>query len=194
MCDAFSATQPRGRCSRRSLLRSFLRGRRGERGVTLIEFAIVAVPFFFLVFGTMELGLVLWGTYELENATEDAARMIRTGQVHSQYIGESGFKTLVCERVVLLSQCQTRLRLDVRSYGSFSAIGNDNFQPLDPTSKELGTAFQWQATQPRAIVVVRTFYPWPLFMGLTSAVLSNMAGGDRLLWATAVFRNEGWPL
>lgn len=191
MSDALTASRLRPR-RRSPVLRGWLRGRRGERGASLVEFALVAVPFFFLTLGTMELGLVLWGTYELENATEDAARMIRTGQVHSQGIDANGFRTLVCERVVLLSQCQTRLRLDVRTYGSFADIKTDNFQALDP-SGQLGNAFQWQATSPRSIVLVRTFYPWPLFMGITNAVLSNMADGNRLLWATAVFRNEGWP-
>ena len=193
MRDASTASR-RGSQRAGRVLSAFLRGRRGERGASLIEFALVAVPFFFLTFGTMELGLVLWGTYELENATEDTARLIRTGQVHAQNIDADGFRTLVCERVVLLSQCETRLRLDVRTYASFADIKNDNFQPLDPVTGQLGTTFQWQATQPRSIVLVRTFYPWPLFMGLTSAVLSNMAGGDRLLWATAVFRNEAWPI
>ena len=42
----------------------------GERGVTMVEFAIVIVPFFLLLFGTLELGFILWGTYDLENATQ----------------------------------------------------------------------------------------------------------------------------
>jgi Flp pilus assembly protein TadG len=193
MSEAMNAPR-QGRCRGGRFFSGFLRGRRSERGASLVEFALVAVPFFFLTFGTMELGLVLWGTYELENATEDAARMIRTGQVHSQNIDADGFRLLVCERVVLLSQCETRLRLDVRTYASFSDIKNDNFQPLDPQSGQLGNAFEWQQTEPRSIVLVRTFYPWPLFMGITSAVLANMAGGSRLLWATAVFRNESWPV
>lgn len=173
--------------------RGFWRGRRGERGASLVEFALVAFPFFFLVFGTMELGFVLWGTYELENATEDAARQIRTGQVHASNMSEAGFKSLVCDHVVLLSECLTKLRLDVRTFASYEAMKADEFQPLNQAG-ELGTGFQWQATSPRSIVLVRTFYQWSLFTGITSAVLSNMAGGDRLLWATAAFRNEAWPL
>lgn len=176
-----------------ALLRGFLRGRRAERGASLVEFALVAVPLFFLIFGTMELGFVLWGTYELENATEDAARMIRTGQVHAQNINQNGFRTLVCRNVLLLSQCETHLKVDVRTYGSFADIKNDSFQPLNPQTGQLGNTFAWQTTQPRSIVLVRTFYPWPLLTGITNAALSNMAGGNRLLWATAVFRNEAWP-
>jgi Flp pilus assembly protein TadG len=192
MGDALTACTEGAR-RRRRVIRVLLRRLAGERGASLVEFALIAVPLFFLTFGTMELGLVLWGTYELENATEDAARMIRTGQVHAQGINATGFRTLVCQRVVLLSQCQARLRLDVRTYGSFADIAGDNFQPLNPANGQFGDAFQWQPTQPRSIVVVRTFYPWPLFMGITGALLSNMADGDRLLWATAVFRNEAWP-
>ncbi len=174
------------------LLRRFLRGgRRGERGVTMIEFALVMIPFFLLLFGTFEVGLVFWGNYELENATEDAARQIRTGQVASANMNDDGFRELVCSRVSLLSQCRARLRLDVRSFASFDQIGGNGPDPL--VNGELQNNFQWQPGGPRAIVLVTTFYEWPLINPMTSASLSNMGSGNRLLRASAAFRNEPWP-
>jgi len=158
----------------------------------MVEFALVLVPLLLLIFGTLELGFVFWGTYELENATEDAARQIRTGQVANAGMTESGFKTLVCNRVTILSQCESKLRLDVRTFSSFGDIASNAPAPLDG-DQELKDDFNWDPGNPRSIVLVSTFYQWPLVTGLTSVSLSNMADGDRLLRASAAFRNEAWP-
>lgn len=174
--------------ARRSRLR-LLRGRRGERGATLVEFALVAVPFFLLVFGILELGFIFWGTYELENATEEAGRQIRTGQAQST--SQSDFVNLVCSRVTLLSQCSSKLQVDVRTFSSFSEIDDNAPVPLDG-DQELLNSFNFNQGGPRSIVLVSTFYQWPLFTGITSLSLSNMADGDRLLRASAAFRNEAW--
>ncbi len=174
--------------TRRFRLR-FLRGRRGERGATLVEFALVAVPFFLLVFGILELAFIFWGTYELENATEDAGRQIRTGQ--AQAASQSEFVDLVCSRVTLLSECSSKLQVDVRTFSSFGDIEANSPNPLDG-DQELINSFNFNQGGPRSIVLVSTFYQWPLFTGITSLSLSNMAGGDRLLRASAAFRNEAW--
>jgi len=175
--------------TRRFRLR-FLRGRRSERGATLVEFALVAVPFFLLVFGILELGFIFWGTYELENATEEAGRQIRTGQAQST--SQSDFVDLVCSRVTLLSQCSSKLRVDVRTFSTFGEMETNSPAPLDG-DQELLDNFNFNQGGPRAIVLVSTFYQWPLFTGITSLSLSNMADGDRLLRASAAFRNEAWP-
>jgi Flp pilus assembly protein TadG len=166
-------------------------GMRGERGVALVEFALIMVPFFVILFGIFEVGFVFWGTYELENATEDAARQIRTGQIKGNG-GAAAFKTQVCNRVVILSRCNEDLRLDVRSFNSFADIQTSPAAPLDNDGK-LKDNFSFSPGGPRSIVLVSTFYQWPLLNAITSFSLSNMAGGDRLLSASAAFRNEPFP-
>ncbi|NJM33401.1 MAG: pilus assembly protein [Rhodomicrobium sp.] len=168
------------------------RGRRSERGATLIEFALVMVPFFLLLFGTLEVGFIFWGTHELENATEDAARQIRTGQVQAANMTPEAFKALVCSRVSLLAQCDSKLQLDVRSFANFNALQSDPPAPLNPDGT-LKTSFNWSPGGPRSIVLVSTFYQWPLLNVISSASLSNMANGDRLLRASSAFQNENWP-
>lgn len=170
--------------------RGRLRGAGGERGATMIEFAIIMVPFFIILFGIFEVGFVFWGTFELENATEDAARQIRTGQIQNG--GAAAFKAQVCSRVVLLSRCNEDLRLDVRSFNDFADIQNNPIAPLDKDGK-LTNNFNFNTGGPRSIVLVSTFYPWRLINAISSVSLSNMAGGDRLLSASAAFRNEPFP-
>lgn len=163
-----------------------------ERGVALVEFAIVALPFLLIVVGTFEIGFIFWGTHELENATEDAARRIRTGQVQSGGIDATGFKAIVCGRVTLLKDCTSKLQLDVRTFANYNQIAGAP-APLDRDGKLNSGNFVWQPGGPRSIVLVRTYYDWPLLTVLTSTSLGNMANGDRLLSAAAAFRNEAWP-
>jgi Flp pilus assembly protein TadG len=161
-----------------------------ERGVALIEFSLIMVPFFVILFGIFEVAFVFWGTYELENATEDAARQIRTGQASN--MSEAGFRTQICSRVVLLSRCEEELRLDVRSFDSYAAIQTNSPDPLDDDGN-LKTDFSYTTGGPRSIMLVSTFYRWPLINPISGYSLSNMADGDRLLRASAAFRNEPFP-
>jgi Flp pilus assembly protein TadG len=163
-----------------------------ERGVALVEFAIVAIPFFLIVFGTFEIGFIYWGTDELENATEDAARRIRTGQVQAGNVNANAFKAIVCNNITLLRDCTTKLQLDVRTLANYDQIG-DAPEPLDGNGNFNGGNFVWQPGGPRSIVLVRTYYEWPLLTVLTSASLGNMSNGNRLLSAASAFRNEAWP-
>ena len=84
--------------------------------------------------------------------------------------------------MVLLSRCNEDLRLDVRSFNNFAAIETSPASPLDKDGK-LKDDFTFNPGGPRSIVLVSTFYQWPLINAISSFSLSNMAGGDRLLQA-----------
>ena len=53
----------------------------GSRGAAAVEFALVSIPFLALTFGIIEIGLIYFVSTTLENATLQAAREIRTGQL-----------------------------------------------------------------------------------------------------------------
>jgi Flp pilus assembly protein TadG len=157
----------------------------------MVEFAIVIVPFFLILFGTLELGFILWGTYDLENATYDAAREIRTGQAQAKSLSEDGFRTAVCAKVTLIPDCNNKLKIDVRSYPNFTGMQSNPPQPLD-NGGNFNTGFSWDMGGPSSVVLVSTFYQWPLMNLTTSLSMSNMADGDRLLRTSVAFRNEPW--
>lgn len=180
---------PKG--SRRGMARLLRAVRHSKRGATLIEFAMVMVPFFVLLFGIFEVGFVFWGTYELENATFDAARLIRTGQAQSGGIDEAGFKTQICSRVLLLANCNAKLRVDVQYYDSFASL--DPPSPLDDDGNLKKDGFSYSPGGAEKMVLVTSFYEWPLLNIISGMSLSNMASGNRLLRAAAAFRNEPFP-
>jgi Flp pilus assembly protein TadG len=164
--------------------------RTDSRGAAMIEFALVMLPFFILVFGVFEVGLVTWGGLELDNATSGAARLVRTGQAQSGQFDANRLKQEVCARVSLLFDCTSKLRMDVRTFTSFGTMTAP--QPL--TAKgTLRDGFSFQPGAAEEIVLISTYYEWPLLNIVSSMSLANMANGNRLLQAQTAFRNEPFP-
>jgi Flp pilus assembly protein TadG len=154
-----------------------------EDGATAVEFGMLALPFFALMFAIIETALVFFAGQTLETATADASRLIMTGQAQTQGFDQVKFKESVCSRIYGLFDCANGVKIDVRTAASFSAA--DLSKPLDANGN-LTTNFAYSPGNAGDIVIVRVMYQWPIHI----ARLSNMAGGKRLLMATAAFRNE----
>lgn len=56
---------------------------RSEQGSAAIEFAFIAPVFFALMLGILEIGVMMFTQFALQNSVMDAGRLIRTGQAHS---------------------------------------------------------------------------------------------------------------
>ena len=166
------------------LLRRFMRH---EKGAAAIEFGMVATPFLALVCAIMETALVFFAGQTLETAVTDSARLIMTGQAQTNGWSKDDFKTAVCSKVYNLFDCANGIYVDVKTYDSFSSINND--PPL--TNGDVDPAkISYSPGGVGAIEVVTLYYQWKVYLSLFSANLSNMNGNNRLLVATAVFRNE----
>jgi Flp pilus assembly protein TadG len=161
-----------------------------RRGAAMVEFALLMLPFFILLFGIFEVGLVTWGGLELDNATSDAARLIRTGQAQSGNYDANRLKQEVCTRVSLLFDCNTKLRLDVHTFANFGSMAAP--QPLNAQGN-MQDNFYFKLGAAGEIVLMSTYYEWPLLNIVSSMSLGNMASGNRLLQASAAFQNEPFP-
>ena len=160
---------------------------RAKDGAAAVEFAIVAAPFLALMFAIMETALIFFASQTLETAVADSARLIMTGQAQTQNYDATAFKTQVCNRIKGLFDCAGGLQVDVKKYSAFGSV--DNSKPLDANGN-LKTNFGYQPGGPGEIVVVRLMYQFPVYASLLGFNLSDMAGGKRLVMATAAFRNE----
>jgi Flp pilus assembly protein TadG len=165
-------------------LRNFLHRR---RGVAAVEFAIIAIPFFLLIMGIIEVGLIFWASYELENATAAAARLVRTRQAQTSVYTVDQLRAQLCQNVVILTSCTTKVQLSVQTFPTFAGITVPG--AVDPNGK-LQTSFPYSPGGPGAIVLLTAFYEWPLTTLLTSSALSNLGDGNYLLQTSFAFRNE----
>ena len=162
---------------------------RGQDGIAAVEFGIVAAPFLALMFAIMETAIVFFASQTLETAVADSARLIMTGQAQTQSFTEAQFKSAVCAKVLGLFDCTNGIKIDVKTYSSFSSVSTA--KPIDANGNLLNN-FAFQPGSPGDIVVVRLMYEWPIYVSLFgfSGSLSDMANNKRLIIATATFRNE----
>lgn len=167
--------------------RGLLRRLHDDRsGATALEFAIIATPFFALMLALIEVSLVFFANFTLENAVDQAGRMIRTGQVQQQGFSEAQFRQAICDNATVVFDCMAGLKLDVVKFDDFSGVNLPD--PLDADG-ELRTDFGFDPGVGGSVVVVRAFYEWDLIANLPGG-LGNTPSGGRLLMATAAFRNE----
>jgi Flp pilus assembly protein TadG len=166
-----------------------LRFLRHQAGAAAVEFGLILLPFLALMFGIMETALVFFADQTLETAVTDSARLIMTGQAQGSNFQAADFKNAVCARVYAMFNCANGIYINVQTYTSFGSITYT--PPLDSHGNLVTSNFVYQPGGPGDIVVVQLFYQWPIYVSLMNlGQLSNMAGSNRLLVATAAFRNE----
>jgi Flp pilus assembly protein TadG len=167
-----------------NILRRF---RRNRRGTAAVEFALVAPIFFAVLFAIIELALVFFASRILETVTQDSARLIMTGQAQTASLTAEQFKTAVCGKLTVMFDCSNGVSIDVRSYPSFAGV--NIAEPID-SSKAFKNDMKYCPGKDGDVVVVRLFYPWPVFVTGLGFDLTNMVGSKRLLTASAAFQNE----
>ena len=150
---------------------------------------MVSIPFLALTFGIIEIGLIYFMAVALENATDMAAREIRTGQL--QQAGgatAASFKTLVCSNLSWLGgSCASNLNVNVETFSTFTSVS----QPSPITNGAINQAnLVFQTGGPGDIVLVQVFYQWTVIAPLLDGIGTPLNGGQTLLTSTAVFRNE----
>lgn len=174
--------------SRASILGFLRRFGRAKRGAAAVEFALIALPFLTLVFGVLELGMVMLVNTTLNQALGATARMVRTGQVtNATASSATGLKSVLCDQMSWLgSDCTSKLNLDVRSFSNFAGVNGPKASDALNASKMC-----WDTGGPGSVVLVTAYYPWTLFAPvLNSALLTVGNSTQRVIVATAVFKNE----
>jgi len=156
---------------------------RAKRGATAVEFALVALPFLFLMLSLIELAMVFLVSTTLDNALAVAARGLKTGS--SLPPSAAQFVTATCNNMGWLqSTCASQLQVDVRTEAQFSS-------PTEPDPMASGTfnsaTLTYNAGTPGQILLVRGFYQWPLFMPIMDAALSKANNGVAVIVSTTTF-------
>lgn len=174
--------------SRRLLAGLSRRSRRQREGTAAIEFSIVALPFFLVIFAIMELGIIFLIDSMMENAVQRSSRLVRTGQAQETGISAAEFKDVFCQRMsVFEGDCQARATVDVREIPQFR-----NPNPPDPIVEgamdESRTTFDPGGAGD--LVLVRVWYAQPIVTPMLSQAMSRLESGAAIIQVTTAFRNE----
>lgn len=159
-----------------------------RRGAAAVEFALVAAPFFFMIFGLLEVSMIFIVSAILDHGVADSARPLRTGAAQQAAMSAEEYRELICSRLMGMLDCENRLHIDVQTVNNFN---------LTPTGSPLNSAgaiddedFGFNPGGPNDIVAVRVFYEWDLFTPGLTLPLANMSGNRHLIQSNVVFRNE----
>jgi Flp pilus assembly protein TadG len=164
------------------LLRRF---RENRKGASAVEFAIVAPLFLVLLFAIIETALMFFAGQVLETMTQDAARMILTGQAQTANYQQADFKTYVCNQIPALFSC-ANLIVSVQSFSSPSAA---NYASLFDSSCNVPT-LSYSPGGPGDTVLVQVGYKWQLFVTGLGYNIADCPNSQKKLVASAAFQNE----
>lgn len=204
-----TATASRGTRRKFSLMRRF---RRSDDGVAAIEFAILALPFFMLIFATIESFIAFAGEQLLANAVDHMARQLRTGQITYNHNiltdkTEAQFRAAFCQEISIMMKCDSEpdkdksvLVLDVRKFTTFADIPKGIPRKGGSSSGDLDTSsFAYSPGGPGSINMVRAYYRWSVTTDVVRPYITNVKKNDAdspdyyLMIATAAFQSEGYP-
>jgi Flp pilus assembly pilin Flp len=155
-------------------------------GATAVEFALVGVPFIFMVVGIIEMALMFTTQSLLEASTAEAARQVRIGAVQ-QGGGEDLFKQELCDFASVFISCED-LQYQVVALGdfgdaqdfpeaSFDEDGNLEDQQFDPGGVS-------------DVVMIRTAYKYTITTPMMHAILTNNSDDSRYMLSTIVLQTE----
>lgn len=171
-------------------------------GTAAIEFAILAIPYFLVVFAIIETFVALMAEQVVANATETMARRLRTGQISSS-ISKEDFRKSFCDEVSVMITCsdeidkEQKLYIDLRSFAAFKDIPTTI--PLKAYGEyyDLDTAqFGFTPGGPETINMLRVYYRWRVVADIIRPYLTKIRPADGsmpshfLIVATNAFMNE----
>ncbi|ACT57045.1 pilus assembly protein [Candidatus Liberibacter asiaticus] len=189
---------------RKKLLQGIRRSILIREGAVAIEFAILVMPYFMLVFAILEISLSFTAGQLFESAAYDVARKIRTGEISSKNTHSlTEFRRVFCNDLRVLFNCSENeigrpydLYLDVKQIKSLQEITETvpRKDKSDSSSEIDDRNFSFHPGGPSTYNVLRAYYHWPLFTDLMRQYISSVKHpgkkGDFLLSSIVVFKNE----
>lgn len=164
---------------------------RDKRGSTAVEFALVVPTFLALMFSTFEVGWFYFVNSQVDAATLQAARFIRTGQAQTQGFDKAQFFNAVCPSLSTFGDCSQVMTVEVQTFPSFAALAADaspvvcrNDQPQDVNAIPYSPGNDNDIVRLRICLIYKTINP------LIGVNVSDTEGGKRRLYGTYLFRNE----
>jgi Flp pilus assembly protein TadG len=202
-----TADGPSGKSRSKSGLR---RLSRSKDGAAAIEFALLAIPYFLIVFAIIETFVAYTGEQLVANAVDTMGRKLRTGNITftdtsaSTYMDRTKFRRAFCGEISILIQCgeaeittPNKLWIDVKSYTDFSAmpatVPINSSGDLDTSASSISYAPGGPGTKN----MLRAYYKWDIITDLLRPYISNVrpTQGSKyfLMVETSVFKNEDYP-
>ena len=157
-----------------------------DDGVTAVEFSLLFAPYMMLTLGIIEVSMMFLSASLLEGATNDAARLIRTGQMQeSGSAPEDAFRDALCSYSMAFVNCND-ITIEVQEMTSFGDYGS-MAASFDGDGNLISSGVDIGESSDR--VLIRTAYRYEMMTPLVGPLLSG-GNGSRLFMSTIVLQSE----
>lgn len=163
---------------------------RDTRGVTMIEFALLAPIFFAVLTAILETSVQYFAAQVLESGVQDASRAIRVGMAQRESWSIDDYKRNVCDRLYGLFGDCADMHVNVQQIGDFRTARYS--VPLDRNCLTDCTWTEdevWSPGGASSTVLVQVYYRYPTLLQIPFAA-NRLADGRSLLSAASIFKNE----
>jgi len=165
---------------------------RDTRGITAVEFAILAPLFFSLLLSSIELGFVMSKKAMLESAAAEVSRSIYTGAASEGLVTQEELQDWVCERIDLIyNHCEDNLSIELTVIDSFTDIPDSDAVCVD-SDEDINPTVSFNPGTTNEIMYMRICLTTSIFtpgMGVGLALPKTENGKVQLVSALA-FSNE----
>jgi len=159
-----------------------------DDGVAAIEFALVGLPFIIMLVGFIEVCLFFSSAVSLEGAANDAARMIRTGQVQAAGDPVQAFQNELCNQVSNLINC-AGIQYEVTPIPNNSFSDVSQLQPkFDKNGNLIIPPFDTGTSS--GDVLVRVVYQYVFLTPFLGRIITGGAATQAMLMSTIIIQNE----
>ncbi|MBY2984971.1 TadE/TadG family type IV pilus assembly protein [Rhizobium leguminosarum] len=193
----------------------FLRFRslaRSRDGAAAIEFALLAIPYFLVIFAILETFVAFAAEELVSNAVDTMSRRMRTGQItynlgRTTDMNQAQFRQAFCDEISILIRCSasevatpSKLYVDMQTFSTFSAIPTTIPKLSTDKYADINTAaFKYAPGGAGTINMLRAYYRWEITADLVRPYITTIRPSDGsmprqyLIVATAAFQNEQYP-
>ncbi|MBB2795058.1 UNVERIFIED_ORG: Flp pilus assembly protein TadG [Rhizobium pisi] len=185
---------------------------RSRDGAAAIEFALLAIPYFVVIFAILETFIAFAAEELVSNAVDTMSRRMRTGQItynlgRTTDMTQTQFRQAFCDEISILISCSAteaatpnKLYLDVQTFATFSAIPTTIPKLSTDRYSDLNTAaVKYSPGGAGTINMLRAYYRWEIITDLVRPYITTIRPSDGsmpttyLIIATAAFQNEQYP-
>ncbi|TAN61922.1 MAG: pilus assembly protein [Magnetospirillum sp.] len=139
-----------------------------------------------ILFGTIEIGMMIFESSIVEGATREAARKVRTGAVQISADPNGTFQQTFCNNLFGIFDCST-FSFDVRTFSDFPAINLPAVQ-FDQNGNASNVVFQPGGAG--TVTTVRVIHQHVFATPLVGTMMGAGASNSIPVTATAVFKTE----
>ena len=162
------------------------------RGVTAVEFALLAVPVLLLFCVIVEASILTLAQQTFDSAVGQAARLLRTGSFQDAADGTdpiTRLRKVMCGGPIVMFRCDD-LRFELSRGSTFAST--TVVQPYDDKAKTWTTSFgtRFECPQGNDVVALRAAVPIPRIFTFLDLTRRSMGGALQMMVSTAIVRAE----